>query len=69
MIGYASIPRHRPKASGRNIRPVASNLTSEIHCVVVFHLIILEFGGGQLKLKNKHIQSEKKFICQPTIVI
>ena len=43
VIGYASIPRHRPKTSGRNIWPVASNLTTGIHCVVVF-LIVLEFG-------------------------
>ena len=42
MIGYASIPRHRPKTSGRNIWLVASNLTSGIHCIVVFHLIVLE---------------------------
>ena len=44
LIWYASIPRHRPKTSGRNIWPVASNLTSRIHCAVVFHLIVLEFG-------------------------
>ena len=69
MIEYASIPRHRPKTSGRNILTVASDLTSEILCVVVFYLIILEFGVGQLKLKNKHVQSEKKFICRPTILI
>ena len=69
VIGYASIPRHRPKTSGRNILPVASNLTSEIYCVVVFHLIVLDFGVGQLKLKNKRIQSENKFICRPTILI
>ena len=68
VIGYASIPRHRPKTSGRNIWPVASNLTSGIHCVIVFHLIVLEFGIGQLKLKNKHIQSENKFICRSTIL-
>ena len=36
VIWYASIPRHRPKTSGRNIWPVASNLTYEIHCVVMF---------------------------------
>ena len=44
VIGYTSIRRHRPKASGRNFWPVASNLTRGIHCVVVFHLIVLEFG-------------------------
>ena len=44
LIGYASIPRHRPKTSGRNIWPVACNLISRIHCVVIFHLIILELG-------------------------
>ena len=44
LIGYTSIPRHRPKTSGHNIWPVASNLTSGIHCVVVFHFIVLEFG-------------------------
>ena len=44
MIGYTLIPRHRPKFSGRNIWPVKSNLTSGIHCVVLFHLIVLEFG-------------------------
>ena len=43
VIVYASIPRYRPKASRRNIWPVASNLTSRIHCVVVFHLTDLEF--------------------------
>ena len=50
--GYASILRHRLKTSGHNILPVAFTLTSGIHCVVVFHLIVLEFGVGQLKLKN-----------------
>ena len=44
VIGYVSIPRHRPKVSGRNIWLEASNLTSGIRCVVVFHLIVLEFG-------------------------
>ena len=44
VIGYASILRHRSKTSGCNIWPVASNLTSGIYCVVVFHLIVLEFG-------------------------
>ena len=39
MIGYASILRHRPETSGHNIWPVVPNLTSGIHCVVVFHLI------------------------------
>ena len=71
VIGHASIPRHRPKTSGRNIWPVASNLTSGIHCVFVFHLIVLEFKLSllrhsiirQLKLKNKHIQYENKCIC------
>ena len=43
VIGYASIPRHRPKTYGRNICPVASNLTSGIHCGIVFHLSVLEF--------------------------
>ena len=57
-----------PITSGRNISPVASNL-SGIHRVVVFHLIVLEFGVGKLKLKNKHIQSENKFICRPTILV
>ena len=44
VTGYDSIPTHRPKTSGRNIWLVASNLTGVIHCVVVFYLIILEFG-------------------------
>ena len=44
VIGYASIPRHKPNTSGRNIWPVASNLTSGINCVAVFHLMVLEFG-------------------------
>ena len=52
-IGYASIPRHRPKTSWHNILPDASNLTSRTHCVVVFYLIVLEFGVGQLKLKKQ----------------
>ena len=36
--------RHGPNTSGRNIRPVASNLTNGFHCVVVFRLIVLELG-------------------------
>ena len=47
VIGYASTQRHRPKTSWRNLWPVASNLTSGIPCVVVFHLIVLEFDVGQ----------------------
>ena len=69
MIGYASIPRHRPKTCGRNICPVVSNLTSGIHCVVVFSLSFVNLGVGQLKLKNKHLQSENKSICRPIILI
>ena len=44
VIWYASIPRRRPKTFGRNVWSVASNLTSRIHCGVMFHLIVLEFG-------------------------
>ena len=50
---YASISRHRPKHSGRNILPVASNLTSEIPCFVVFHLIVLEFGCWAIETENQ----------------
>ena len=48
VIGYASIPTHRPKTSGRNILPVVSNSISGFHCVVEFHLIVLEFGYWKL---------------------
>ena len=44
VTGYDSISTYRPKTFGRHIWPVTSNLTSVIHCAVVFHLIVLEFG-------------------------
>ena len=53
VIGYASIPRHGPKTSGRNIWPVASNLTSGIHCVFLFHLIVLEFGCWTVEIEKQ----------------
>ena len=61
VIGYASIPRHRPKRSGRNIWPIASNLTSGIHCIVVFHLIILEFGCWTVETKKQTHTIWKQF--------
>ena len=42
VIGYASIPRHRPKTSRSNIWPVVFNLTSRIHCK--YMCCCLEFG-------------------------
>ena len=53
MVGYALIPRYRPRTSGRNIWPVASSLTSRINCVVVFHLIVLEFGCWPVETKKQ----------------
>ena len=53
VIGYVSIPRHRPKTSRRNIGPVASNLTTGIHCVVVFDLIVLELGCWTVKTEKQ----------------
>ena len=53
VIGYASIPRYRPKTSRRNIWPVASNLTGRIHCVVVFHLTVLGFGCWTVETKKQ----------------
>ena len=68
VIGYASIPRHRPKTSGRNIWPVASNLTSRIHRVVEFHLIVLEFGCSTVETeKQTHIIWKQIYISASNI--
>ena len=59
VMGYAAIPRHRLKSSGRNIWPVASNMTSGIYCVVVFHLIVLEFGCWTVETEKKNTYNLK----------
>ena len=64
VIRYASIPRYRPTTSGRNIWLVASNLTSVFHCIVVFHLMFLEFGWWTVETLNL-----KTNLCRPTILM
>ena len=65
VIEYASIPRHRPNTSGRNIWPAASNFTSGIHCVVVFHLIVLELGCWTVETEKQTHTIWKQIYMSP----
>ena len=70
VIEYASIPSHKPNTSGRNIWPAASNLTSGIHCVAVFHLIVLELGCWTVETeKQTHTIWEQIYVSPNNIKV
>ena len=77
VMGYALIPRHRPNPSGCNSSPVASNVTSGIHCVVVFHLVVLEFGCWTVETekqthtiwKQMYMSANNINVCRPIILM
>ena len=54
---------------GRNIWPVVSDLTSGIHCVVVFHLIVLEFGCWNWKTNTYNLKTNAYLIISGTPAI